>query len=552
MAKQKSSSKITQSAKITQREYVRKRTRRADIAKLAKFKPLRVAEIPQEKIQQAAQAPGGQEAPSTAYPENAPEAADNPQAPLTPEKEQPKTQSGGKPGEAERPGGEEPPAPGEQGAPAGDQPPKEDQEGQEQGKEPEGEEKKPEEEEKPEDEEGQNEGAEGEGEGPEGDEKGGEEGGEGEGGEDKDKDKKEGAAEKEAEKEAKKGIRALAKAAWQIISKAIMSALTWLTSTIGWPIIIGCGVIALIILAFSIVIGAHFYTIGPIGKSGPQPGGTGDPSIPALNDLNKQKTRADYFKLDYLTARDKEYIQTGKMDRRLGEVLVWLINKHERIRVSHIISEYEDMPVNNESGTESNSAVVNNISAHKDGLAADLDELDFVFKVFEDTDECDEASDGAMTDIVYYNDLEEELFRIECLTPKTAKTKANTTFKNNPAIAIPIQIRWQDKKPSNIKWLENVEDPGDTTDPTQKEIYQKVYQPEARRKVHLVIDELLKYPSEKGDPTKYRLVQLITFSFSRDVQPFSAVLDDLYGQNRSSNFGLFSMNEAWWNLHLAY
>jgi len=357
MAKRKSSTKITE------RESSRKRRGRADVIKLGKFKPLRVAEIPQGKIQQATQAAGGQEAPSTAYPENAPEATDNPQAVITPEKEPPKTKGGEKPGGAEQPAEGGAPAPGEERAPTQDQTPKE---GQEEGKKPEAEEEKPEEAEGRQEPEG-----EGDEEGKEGGDGEGEEG-EGEGKEDK---KKEG----EAEKEAEKGIKALAKAAWQAISKAVMSALASLAGAIGWPVIIGCAVVALIILIILGVLAAHWIKTGPTGRTAPIAAGVDDPNVKKIISLMDQ-TNADgkTKKLEIANERDKEFIKSGKIDKRLAAALAYLAEHHEHIRVSHIVSGYEDIKTNTESGQFHDIKYPNNISAHKQGQAADIDEIDYV------------------------------------------------------------------------------------------------------------------------------------------------------------------------------
>ena len=51
-----------------------------------------------------------------------------------------------------------------------------------------------------------------------------------------------------------------------------------------------------------------------------------------------------------------------------------------------------------------------------------------------------------------------------------------------------------------------------------------------------------------------RVTQLITYSHERDVQPFEddGTLNRVYGVNRSRNFGLFSMREAFDHLHVGY
>jgi hypothetical protein len=355
-----------------------------------------------------------------------------------------------------------------------------------------------------------------------------------------------------ANKAIKKGVKQLVKTAARAVARAAASAVASAAAAIGWPWAVGCIIIfVIVVLIFGVGLGGNSLR-GMYGRTIPHPAGTNDPNLKALLEYQQTQSRNNYHKVDFLKDRDIEYLKTGKPDYRLLAALKYIADLHERIRISHLISDYEDMDTNPESGADTDPQIIQNISAHVDGEAADIDEIDFVFKVFEDTVVCDQVSAGTLTDIVYYNDLEAELFRLRCLTPKTAMLEANTTFKNRPAVAIPIEVRWQDKKPTGIKWLENVEDPGDVTDPIAKEVYQKVFQPEARRKVHLVMSELLQFPYDLNDTDKYRVTQLITFSKVRDVDPFEALLDRLYGANRPPNFGLFNMNEAWWNIHIGY
>lgn len=84
-------------------------------------------------------------------------------------------------------------------------------------------------------------------------------------------------------------------------------------------------------------------------------------------------------------------------------------------------------------------------------------------------------------------------------------------------------------------------------------VMERVYRPEARHKVHLVIKELLDMPFVLDD-IDLRVTQLITYSYERDVRPFErdGTLDKVYGRNRSRNFGLFAMKEASDHLHIAY
>ncbi len=84
-------------------------------------------------------------------------------------------------------------------------------------------------------------------------------------------------------------------------------------------------------------------------------------------------------------------------------------------------------------------------------------------------------------------------------------------------------------------------------------VMERVYRPEARRKVHLVLRELLDMPFALND-IDLRVTQLITYSHERDVRPFEhdGTLDRVYGQGRSKNFGLFAMKEAFRHLHIGY
>ncbi len=192
---------------------------------------------------------------------------------------------------------------------------------------------------------------------------------------------------------AKKGGKALAKAAGAAIKKAAVAAVTWAAGLVGWPVVIGCGVLFLIIL---LVFGslAAYYVRGSAGKTIPQRAGKNDPNIAKILAFTKEQTgeTSGFFaqasspsnmKVNFLNARDLEYIQSGQVDKRLLASLVYLAEHHEHIRISHIVSGYEDMQTNVESGSFHDKQLAKNISAHKDGLAADIDEIDYV------DDKCD-------------------------------------------------------------------------------------------------------------------------------------------------------------------
>lgn len=125
----------------------------------------------------------------------------------------------------------------------------------------------------------------------------------------------------------------------------------------------------------------------------------------------------------------------------------------------------------------------------------------------------------------------------------------NTKYKDKPYTqAVPIQVKWQDDMP-DAKYV------GGATDDKSlinAPIFYSVYRPEARRKVHELIQQALQFPTDMNNQYYYHVTQLITYSDSRDVQPFMSILKTLYGLPRPANFGLFAMPEAWAQVHIAY
>ena len=188
-----------------------------------------------------------------------------------------------------------------------------------------------------------------------------------------------------AKKAAKKGLKMAAKAAARAIAHAAVAAFNAIVGVVGLPVVIGCLVITLIVL---LVFGslAAYYLRGGAGKTAPQRAGKDDPNIAKVLALTGQETGesgSGNMKLNFLHQRDLEYIQSGEIDKRLLAALVYLAERHEHIRVSHIVSVYEDMKTNVESGMFHDKQKRNNISAHQDGLAADIDEIDYL------KDKCD-------------------------------------------------------------------------------------------------------------------------------------------------------------------
>lgn len=152
-----------------------------------------------------------------------------------------------------------------------------------------------------------------------------------------------------------------------------------------------------------------------------------------------------------------------------------------------------------------------------------------------------------------------QLLKLICTT---SSIKANTTFKGLPAEAIPIKIAWQDPKPDNPHLDPQAKDDCLTRETGQglfgaaigpMACYQ-VFRPEAQRKTHQILNDLLQYPFDMGDVMGNRITQIITYSQSRDVDVFqkSGILDQIYLLPRPRNFGLFSMQESWAQVHIGY
>lgn len=460
---------------------------------------------------------------------------------------------------------------------------------------------------------------------------------------------------------------------------------------------------------------------------------------------------SNYHLFDFLSPKDKQYVQEGKVDKRLIEALNYLVSKHNRIAVSYIISTYNEMPVDPEASQESQLA--SNVSLHKRGMAADVSQIDFVYKSIEPSKLCaggglfggvpqndivytadnlpttDPASIGSVDAASAFNNtsgtlqnisqdasgiasggsqeisnkLEEVKNQINNISATFSSNasgvndlKNNITALNNnlsnlrnlvsqsalsqedknslnqkldnlnqqlstlsyrylqldalvndisnllnsslysieneinsnisnalsqldglksqleslknlpntsiirdlgsinsalsqisntvnianlggsldglsgllggsnellrlyceggPATglstkeAIPIKVSWQDAKP-NIKHTAPDADESLTTDPR---VYYSVYRPEARKKVHQVIAELLQFPYDMKNVETYKVSQLVTYSQERDVDPFASILNTLYGKIRPGNVGLFSMPESWAQVHIGF
>lgn len=188
-----------------------------------------------------------------------------------------------------------------------------------------------------------------------------------------------------AKKAVQKGRKELTNKAAKWAAKQAASVAAKAVAVAAGPYAVIAAVV-LLVIAVIVALVAAYYLRGSAGKTIPQRAGKNDPNIAKVLSLTKQETGekgSGNMKINFLNSRDLEYIQSGQVDKRLLASLVYLAEHHEHIRVSHIVSGYEDMQTNVESGSFHDKQLANNISAHKDGLAADIDEIDYV------NDKCD-------------------------------------------------------------------------------------------------------------------------------------------------------------------
>ncbi|HLB95934.1 MAG TPA: hypothetical protein VJK26_03475, partial [Patescibacteria group bacterium] len=189
---------------------------------------------------------------------------------------------------------------------------------------------------------------------------------------------------KDAGKKAvKKGARQIAINAARVVAAWIGSAISAAAAAVGWPVLVGCLVIFLIVMI--IFGGLMCLSIsGNFGKTLPIPAGKNDPNVQGLVAATKIKASSgglgqkDIYKLSFSNQRDFEYLESGQIDKRLAAALYYLVQKHNHINISHIVSGYEDMKIDPESGAFHDIQITKNISAHKRGTAADIDEIDTV------------------------------------------------------------------------------------------------------------------------------------------------------------------------------
>jgi uncharacterized coiled-coil DUF342 family protein len=162
-----------------------------------------------------------------------------------------------------------------------------------------------------------------------------------------------------------------------------------------WWIVLG---ILLIILIFMIVTygsTAINATQGGFGKSAPQPSGKNYDGVKKVlqaagTNLKTSGGGSSKYKNIALTDTDKKGITDGKIDKRLLDLLTYLGKLHARLTVSHIVDGYTKKDTV-ESGANRTSQITANVSAHVSGLAMDISEIDYVYRVNEPKEICQDA-----------------------------------------------------------------------------------------------------------------------------------------------------------------
>lgn len=193
-------------------------------------------------------------------------------------------------------------------------------------------------------------------------------------------------------------------------------------------------------------------------------GSIGIPGLPGGGNIGGEKAGelknnfgfsiAKYKRLQF-SSRDKDFINNilkngfdpkhhSGMDRRLIDALVYLANRHGYIKVSNIVYQYEDMPVDFEN--TSKAQVAANISAHTSGQAADIREVDFIYEGV-DPISCTTDPKDTRRDLVWFNDQGKELLRQRCQGNLLKPFFGGPIIRAISTKAFPIQIAWQDDAP---------------------------------------------------------------------------------------------------------
>lgn len=190
-------------------------------------------------------------------------------------------------------------------------------------------------------------------------------------------------------------------AAGAVETEAIASAAVG--TTVGWPAIAVIAVViaALFVILFFCIALFSAYGKGIGGNSFAQPTPKNDKERVAFvnkylgDNAEKSSESSKYPKLKFTNVRDEEFLKNGgtrdnvslQPDKRIFSTLKFLLEGNEEskkqgfsgfayVEVSHIVSTYEDIPINREQTYK--DGLMQTISAHKKGQAFDISALGMI------------------------------------------------------------------------------------------------------------------------------------------------------------------------------
>ncbi len=186
---------------------------------------------------------------------------------------------------------------------------------------------------------------------------------------------------------------------------------------------------------------------GAIGGLGGETPGTlsSRSGSPILGYKRLRFTKRDLQFLNNIKTKGVDSVKGSRLDARVLFSLIYLANRHSSLMVGNIVSVYEDMPIDKENSAD--PQILKNISAHVTGQAADLTEIDFVFKGVDMASSCSKTPEDPTRDIVWFNDQKKELYRQKCLGNVAQGFAGGPIINNVMTTAIPIKIIWQDEAP---------------------------------------------------------------------------------------------------------
>ena len=241
------------------------------------------------------------------------------------------------------------------------------------------------------------------------------------------------------------------------------------TSEIWFPILMIAIAVILLIIIVIIAIGIiGQYTQGGAGQSLKNPYNPNNADHQkVLADLEKMSKQGDPVlgtkKLE-IPNKEMDFLKNGvknsdgteiRPDIRMMQALDYLAKKHDHIKVSHIIYPYISMPIPTiESKSTANKTIIANISAHKDGKAVDISEIDYIYT--QCTGCCNHRCSTNIKNDYWKPDPSKKCAQ---LCSDGCVGKGGPVCAGNPAQcngltttcskAIPIQVSWQDDPTTN-------------------------------------------------------------------------------------------------------